>query len=134
MQAAVRSCSSRAPEIIPDKTNSTLTIEDSGIGMTKNDPRPSANRRLLQTSRRDGIGYGKILGRGSLSSVLCSLLRPVDTTSWHETAEEAVEASSARGMPSPFGKHKLQVVARSLSSSPPLRLQKQGECKRILRS
>ena len=29
-----------APQIIPDKTNSTLTIEDSGIGMTKNDPRP----------------------------------------------------------------------------------------------
>ena len=33
-------CSSRAPQIIPDKTNSTLTIEDSGIGMTKNDSRP----------------------------------------------------------------------------------------------
>ena len=115
MQAAVRSCSSRAPEIIPDKTNSTLTIEDSGIGMTKNDPRPSANRRLLQTSRRDGIGYGKILGKGSLSRVLCSLLQPVDTTSWQETAEEAVEACSAGGMPRPFGKRRLQAVGRSVS-------------------
>ena len=34
-----------ASEIIPDKTNSTLTIEDSGIGMTKNVPRPLAKGR-----------------------------------------------------------------------------------------
>ena len=134
MQAAVRSCSSRAPEIIPDKTNSTLTIEDSGIGMTKNDPRPSANRRLLQTSRRDGIGYGKILGRGSLSRVLCSLLQPVDTTSWHETAEEAVEACSAGGMPNALEHAGCRSLVGLYPSSPPLRHQKQGECKRVLRS
>eukprot|EP00439_Symbiodinium_sp_Y106_P022163 s7138_g2.t1 len=34
-------------KIIPDKTNSTLTIEDSGIGMTKNDPRSPEHRRFL---------------------------------------------------------------------------------------
>ena len=33
----VHSESSAPPRIVPDKTNSTLTIEDSGIGMTKNE-------------------------------------------------------------------------------------------------
>ena len=46
--------------IIPDKTNSTITIEDSGIGMTKNELINNLGR-VLRWFWGDSVAWGRHL-------------------------------------------------------------------------